>query len=1612
MSATEKTISGLISSQLPDFIRADHPQFQRFVELYYAWLENNSTTGISNTAGNTIYHAMNLEKYRDIDETPDEFLTYFKEQLLPYFPEQTTLDIKKILKGAREYYSKRGSEESLKWLFKALYGVEIEVTYPKEQILIASDGKWKKPRAFRIEVGESNKNIDVNLLEKRKVTGTESGATCFVESANRSVDETNGREVIEIYISNITKYFNNGEFIEILYDDENGVPRIFRERIIGTLSNIRVDSNRRTDPSQRRRGLLYNVGDPVVITGGLGTSAEANDAAAFVGNVTRGSIESVTPTFLGYGYREYHNTQIVVLRTIGVDDDDSNSSTDLRVLALNTTACTANSQRNFLEQIVYDKTVIEFTEDTALSSSNFEAMTIKNYNVLLNVTEDDHTDYFDNFEQVYWSNTSTTNQFDSIFVGKIGTPNGQTAISGTVNVYSANGTVWGSNTLFLYELAAGQTLRVDAEDRTISSITNNEHLVVNSGYSSDLTDESALRVGPFGAYVSAATDDILIYDVDNTAPITVMTGEAGELVAVNSGKVWTINSITDDSIDANINSMMVQALDYTIANTGGLSAITVINGGFGFRVEPPIQISTHYDTDLSEDYNYNTQEELKLATWQTFQDLGKIAHIHINSGGTGYAVGDGLLFVGRGYGSNGYVQSITANGSISSIVLDDRGEGHLVRPEVYVDRSSVSYDTLTGTATVNNESNVVTGVSTSFLENLTPLNVIKINNEVRKIAEVVNNTILIVNTAFTANATLQSISKQIGDEASLTAYLVGDGFEETVDTSAIGRIQDIRLLYRGYDYVSTPTVSLKVVDTIVFPLPEEQEVYEQEYVYQGLSFGTSTFRANVKSYSRSTNLLRLYNYSGSIDINQPLRSANDVIISINGAARVPVPVRGVLVGTGPTTFYPPSVADLPNPMYYGNGRAKANALFANGLIEFNGFFLNTDGFPSADKVLQDDDLYHNFSYVIQAEKDLIEYETTVKNIAHPTGMQLFAKRISESTDNVAIVSQANVDVLLSTYDSSRVTISNSRSNVVTGYGTDFTNSIGGGEANTTVNVGDLFIISYSQPYSELTIGNDPSLRTQTKLITRVNSNTELEVESDFIIVGQGRAKSNVLYADITGTVNTNPAVTGTVNINSKLTGTVNVNDRITGTVNVLASNVLIGNNTSFLSNLVANSIITVNNQKKLVVSVTNNQHLIVNSAFTYAGNDNIAYLTNTVIFGTGTTFTSDLTVGDIVTINGETRNVVSVVNNTRLDVDAPFTNHANTQDIYPRTNVVIGTGTNFDPQINVGDLITINNETRQVTLVTDDETLEVNTVFINQATDVLLYKENAAILGVGTSFTTELQANDVIKVNNQIREVLTVESDTLLSVNAPFTYFGTSNTISKLSNTILTISGNTNSLSEIIVAGDNISFNIASSNVYKQKSGTIKVFTTNTAVVGTSTSFDTEMQEGDFIKVNGDIRQIVSIEDATHLNVSSAFTANLDGNLIYRRETTQNSNVVAVSGNTITLNVAIEANTNNMVWLTVPNYSLPITLTGTVNVTGTDLYVIGNTTSPNITYFVGNVTVGMEINVNNEIRLVTAVTDNSNLTVNASFNTAAVDKYANTQTSYSYRIVTLTKDLG
>lgn len=1503
MAASEKTISSLVSSQLPDFINGSHPQFTRFLELYYTWLEKNSANGISNTAGNTIYHAEGIENYRDVDQTPDEFIKYFIDELIPSFPQNTVLDKRKIIKAAREFYSKKGSEESIRWLFKVLYNEDIEINYPKEQILITSDGKWIQPKAFRITVSESNKNLNPNLLEKRLVLGTVSGATCIVESANRNIDPTNGKEVLEIYISNIKRLFNNGETIQINYIDENGVARVFLERIIGTISNIRVDSNIRTDPTQRRRGLFYNVGDPVVITGGLGRSAEANDAAAIVGNVSLGSIEAVNLTFPGYGYRLYTNTEVIVLRSSG-DDENANQSTDLRVLNINFTQNATNSQQNFFEQITYDRTVIEYLADTEIGNANLAVFTLNTINMILNVTENDQDDDFNNFEQV-WANGTNFN--DALFTARIATINGNTQISGTVNVYSTNTTVWGSGTLFTGELKVGQKFQVAGTRKTISSITNNEHLVVSSAFPSTLTNQNAYRIGPFGAaggFGTACTDGILLYDVSNTGSIATIFGGGQTLNSKDTNKSWIFNSLTSAGVPANANSMICQTQDLVTENTGGIGLISVINGGAGFRSKPTLNIQSHYDTQISTLYNYESQKTLKKTYWQTFKDLGYIAHVYINNGGTSYSVNDPIRFEGRGYGGNGYVQSVAANGAITSVVLTDRGEGYSLRPNVIVGRASPTYTALVdGTVNVAINRQTVIGTGTYFIGNVSNNDIIRVNSQVRQVVNLVNNGYLIVNTAFTSTATGQTLETQDGTEAVLTGYLFGDGERYGVDTSAIGRVKDIRLLYRGYDYVGTPLVSLKIADTVINPLPESNTFTEQEYVYQGANLAAATFKANVKSYSRSANTIRLYNYSGTINTTIDLKSSNGVYFNVNTLMNVAAPAQ-----------YPASVitTGLPNPMYYGNGRAKAIALFANGLIEFTGFFLNADGFPSADKVLQDGDIYHNFSYIVQSEKSLLEYENSIKNIIHPTGLKLVAKTLLVSENENQVEKLSNVDFILSRQEegTANVQVINSYANVVTGNGTIFLPAANTPEyANCRVNIGDMIII-------------DDGVRIPiAKIISNVVSNTSLEVEGDFIYAGQGLVSSNLDFSQLSpGTVTTNPPVTGTVTINPAVTGTVTINAPITGTVNVSnTSNVVIGNNsTAFTGNLIANDIIIVNNQIRKVISITNNKHLIVNTAFSYPGTDNTAYSRSNLVIGSGTTFNTNVSVGDVITINGEVRAVVNVISDTLLNVNSVFLNYGSGNSLYNQSNVVIGSGTNFDPQVNVGDIITINNEIREVTVRSSDTYLEVNAKFSVYGSGNTLYKANTIVLGSSTTFNTNLAPNNLIKVNNEIREVITVTDGTHITINSPFTYYQTGANVFLLSNTVLRVSGNINSVVSMVQAGDNVTFNIAAANLLMAQTGTVQVFTTNGKVIGTSTSF-TSLNPNDVIMIHNQIKQVINIASATVMNVNGAFSSNTTGKLYFKRAARQNANVVSVSANQITLNIAYGANVSNLVYLVIPN---------------------------------------------------------------------------------------------
>ena len=112
----------LVPYQLPEFIRdnPDYTNFVSFLQAYYEWMEQS---------GNVMDLSKNLLNYRDVDNTTDEFLKYFYNDFLTYFPKELLEDPTKnkstIVKLAKELYKSKGTPASYQFLFRLLYNADV-----------------------------------------------------------------------------------------------------------------------------------------------------------------------------------------------------------------------------------------------------------------------------------------------------------------------------------------------------------------------------------------------------------------------------------------------------------------------------------------------------------------------------------------------------------------------------------------------------------------------------------------------------------------------------------------------------------------------------------------------------------------------------------------------------------------------------------------------------------------------------------------------------------------------------------------------------------------------------------------------------------------------------------------------------------------------------------------------------------------------------------------------------------------------------------------------------------------------------------------------------------------------------------------------------------------------------------------------------------------------------------------------------------------------------------------------------------------------------------------------------------------------------------------------
>ena len=294
MIPNNQKTSLLVPYQLPEWIREDpsYDNFVYFIQAYYEWMEQN---------GNVLDASKNILNYTDIDSTTDQFVNYFYNDFLPYFPNDVLADKRKLLKVARSLYSAKGTPASYQFLFRVLYNSDFEVFFTEDAVLKTSAGKWYVAKSLKLSTTDPR---FLNLVNYR-IVGETTKSVAVIENTVLAGDKT------EVFISNIERLFQSGEFVRIV--DSNNQDVIIngtnlRAKIVGQLSQITINP--------LFRGLLYQPNDPVVVYGGLNSNT-GHGANATVGTVTTGSIQSITVNNGGFGYSTSPNTIINITNAPG-----------------------------------------------------------------------------------------------------------------------------------------------------------------------------------------------------------------------------------------------------------------------------------------------------------------------------------------------------------------------------------------------------------------------------------------------------------------------------------------------------------------------------------------------------------------------------------------------------------------------------------------------------------------------------------------------------------------------------------------------------------------------------------------------------------------------------------------------------------------------------------------------------------------------------------------------------------------------------------------------------------------------------------------------------------------------------------------------------------------------------------------------------------------------------------------------------------------------------------------------------------------------------------------------------------------------------------------------
>lgn len=616
MSTNEK-ISLLVPEQVPEFVRADYPKFVAFIQAYYRFLEEQQGT----QQNDLVAKAKSLRYLSDVDSSLDMFEEQFFNTFLSLLPKDVKVTKEFLIKNALPIYLAKGSEESFKLLFRMLFDDEITVRYPKNYILKASDGKWKRDSSLLIadniqtevtangtdtqfflnqilestdfEVYVNNVlqvegvdytfrkeyqkivfttapangaqvkityiSFDASSLASRKITGVTSGAYAIIESVERKLSTNLSYYDVFVDPKTVQGTFSEGEEFttEIML---NGGSVLVRMNALSRIKAINVTNG----------GSGYAVGQPVIIRG-----LSIIPATAIISKVASGLITEISIVDGGAGFQAGAK-----ITANGI----SNTVFEASVSTVNSTG--------------------EFTQNTV----TFIVDTISPYeSVLLNAA-----DYG-------FSNTANINTVisqaltsNTISIGSIATVQVDTATATLVNPVldvESPVVVAGANTVYLKDLGIIGQIQVVNGGQGYSvgdtlEFTNHPMSFSGSGLTAQVS-----HVSGTGAITNVLVTNGGFGYVPGMFPTVSSINTSG-----GSGAILTVHSLLGDG------EHLVPIIPGGLA-AGQILEIRVIEGGRGYSSVPEIDLTTTGNQDATAEAEIFTTYNVLPGRWTSAEGL-------------------------------------------------------------------------------------------------------------------------------------------------------------------------------------------------------------------------------------------------------------------------------------------------------------------------------------------------------------------------------------------------------------------------------------------------------------------------------------------------------------------------------------------------------------------------------------------------------------------------------------------------------------------------------------------------------------------------------------------------------------------------------------------------------------------------------------------------------------------------------------------------------------------------------------------------------------------------------------------------------------------------------